>query len=279
VQSFDRVADQYDATRGLPPEASARVSAGIASVLRALAQTPRLLEVGVGTGRIAVPLERDGVRLVGIDIAPQMLAQLRAKSPTLPVARAVAERLPFRRAAFDGALFVHVLHLVSDARDALAAALECVRPGGLLLLGLTDFATSQRQTVVRWVAELTAELAGVELPPADWNRSTRAAFRAAAEAVGSPVTALSLASWKEDRTGRQLLDGLRGRLYSSSWRIPEDVMPELLRRLTPRVEEFFGGLDRSVSSEATFSLETFAVGGAEGAIRTSRGNAESEDPR
>lgn len=259
VKSFDRVADRYDATRGLPAEASARVSAGIASRLRALAPTPRLLEVGVGTGRIAVPLEREGIRVVGIDVAPQMLARLRAKSPTLPVARAVAERLPFRRAAFDGALFVHVLHLVSDARAALAAAAACVRPGGMLLLGLTDFAASPRHTVTGWIGELTAELAGVAIPTPDWNRASRAAFRAAADAAGATVAAAPLASWQETRTGRQILDGLRDRLYSSSWRIPDAVMPELIHRLTPRVDELLGGLDRPVSTEATFSLETFPV--------------------
>jgi 16S rRNA A1518/A1519 N6-dimethyltransferase RsmA/KsgA/DIM1 with predicted DNA glycosylase/AP lyase activity len=37
------------------------------------------LEFGVGTGRIALPLSRRGVRVHGIDLAPAMVAQLRAK--------------------------------------------------------------------------------------------------------------------------------------------------------------------------------------------------------
>jgi SAM-dependent methyltransferase len=37
------------------------------------------LELGIGTGRIAVPLAARGVRVEGIDLSPDMVAQLRAK--------------------------------------------------------------------------------------------------------------------------------------------------------------------------------------------------------
>src|SRR6266511_769799 len=38
------------------------------------------LELGIGTGRIALPLVARGVRVHGIDLSPDMVAQLRAKS-------------------------------------------------------------------------------------------------------------------------------------------------------------------------------------------------------
>jgi SAM-dependent methyltransferase len=37
------------------------------------------LELGIGTGRIALPLSRRGVRVHGIDLSPSMVARLRAK--------------------------------------------------------------------------------------------------------------------------------------------------------------------------------------------------------
>src|SRR6266540_4234894 len=37
------------------------------------------LELGIGTGRIALPLSRRGVRGHGIDLSPAMVARLRAK--------------------------------------------------------------------------------------------------------------------------------------------------------------------------------------------------------
>ena len=44
------------------------------------------LELAIGTGRIAVPLAARGVRVAGIDLSPDMVAQLRKKSDAIPVA-------------------------------------------------------------------------------------------------------------------------------------------------------------------------------------------------
>jgi SAM-dependent methyltransferase len=43
------------------------------------------LELAIGTGRVAVPLAERGVRVAGIDLSPDMVAQLRTKSSTIPV--------------------------------------------------------------------------------------------------------------------------------------------------------------------------------------------------
>src|SRR5262245_25954465 len=131
LKSFDRVADCYDATRAMPAAASAAVAAGIAQVLRAGASAPKLLEVGIGTGRIALPVHAAGVAVTGVDIAPGMLARLRAKRADIPALLAEATRLPFRADTFHGALFVHLLHLLPDAGAALRAAQAVVRREGV----------------------------------------------------------------------------------------------------------------------------------------------------
>ena len=43
------------------------------------------LELAVGTGRIAIPLAAHGIRVAGIDLSPDMVAQLRRKSSEIPV--------------------------------------------------------------------------------------------------------------------------------------------------------------------------------------------------
>lgn len=43
------------------------------------------LELAIGTGRIALPLAARGVRVAGIDLSPDMVAQLRRKSSDIPV--------------------------------------------------------------------------------------------------------------------------------------------------------------------------------------------------
>jgi len=44
------------------------------------------LELAIGTGRIAVPLAERGVRVAGIDFSPDMVAELRKKTDSIPVA-------------------------------------------------------------------------------------------------------------------------------------------------------------------------------------------------
>ena len=93
------------------------------------------LEIGIGTGRVALPLVAAGQRLVGVDLSFAMLAKLREKSPTEPpLVQADATLLPFRDGTFGGAVVAHVLHLVSDWRVVVAELRRVVHPGGVLLV-------------------------------------------------------------------------------------------------------------------------------------------------
>lgn len=52
---------------------------GAVSFLAQLAGRGHALELAIGTGRIALPLAAQGIRVEGIDISPAMISQLRAK--------------------------------------------------------------------------------------------------------------------------------------------------------------------------------------------------------
>lgn len=56
----------------------------------AQAARPPILYVGIGTGRLAVPLHAAGIQLVGVDSHPGMLARLRQR---LPVVRTIESRI------------------------------------------------------------------------------------------------------------------------------------------------------------------------------------------
>lgn len=96
----------------------------------------KCLEVGVGTGRIALPLTREGVRIFGVDISRQMLRRLleNAGGARVPVVQGDATRLPFRDATFASALAVHVLHLIPAWQDAVAELVRVLEPGGVLIV-------------------------------------------------------------------------------------------------------------------------------------------------
>ena len=73
----ERVAATYDdSSDGMFDPAFTDTVAGL---LAELAGGGRALELGIGTGRIALPLARRGVQVHGIDLSRAMVARLRAK--------------------------------------------------------------------------------------------------------------------------------------------------------------------------------------------------------
>jgi SAM-dependent methyltransferase len=71
-------AERYDVSSG--EEFDAAVIASTVDFLAGLAGGGRALELGIGTGRIALPLAERGVPVHGIDLSKPMVDQLRAKS-------------------------------------------------------------------------------------------------------------------------------------------------------------------------------------------------------
>ena len=77
----DAFADVYD--EWYTGISDADVSADVVAALAAAsaAAVPRVLELAVGTGRLAIPLADRGVDVVGIDASAAMLDRLRARDP------------------------------------------------------------------------------------------------------------------------------------------------------------------------------------------------------
>jgi SAM-dependent methyltransferase len=73
----ERVAERYDESLG--ELASPGVVEPTVDFLADLAGGGRALELGIGTGRIALPLSKRGISVHGIDLSEAMVARLRAK--------------------------------------------------------------------------------------------------------------------------------------------------------------------------------------------------------
>lgn len=75
----DRIADIYDEELALLPE---HFDPGdCVAFLAEIVEDGEALELGVGTGRVAIPLASTGARVTGIDASEAMLDRLRAKDP------------------------------------------------------------------------------------------------------------------------------------------------------------------------------------------------------
>lgn len=129
VRTFDTHALQYDAWF----ERHRVASESEVAALRALAPgRGRWLEVGVGTGRFAVPL------WVGYGIEPSRNMGRIARERGIEVVRGRAEHLPFSDDSFDGVLFVTTICFVDDLPLSLREAHRVLQADGTLLVGFVD---------------------------------------------------------------------------------------------------------------------------------------------
>jgi len=109
------------------------------------ARSGPILELACGTGRLTIPMAESGVDVVGVDLAPAMIARARAKQAELP--KSVGERLSFivgdmrnldLRRRFDGVVIGlnGLMHMTTDEdlHAALSTARRHLTPSGRLAL-------------------------------------------------------------------------------------------------------------------------------------------------
>jgi SAM-dependent methyltransferase len=120
-----------------------------------------VVELGVGTGRIAVPIASAGIRVIGVDSSEGMLAVCREQAERAGVAELVDLRLgDLRDPPVDERVelavspFRALLHMTDDGQRlrALRAAHDLLRPGGRFVFDV--FAPSGQdieETHGRWI--------------------------------------------------------------------------------------------------------------------------------
>ncbi len=95
-------------------------------------QTPRSIEIGVGSGRFAAPLS---VRF-GVEPSPKMAKLSRARG--IDVVLGVAEALPFENLRFDLALMVTTVCFLDDISTSFEEAYRILKPEGAFVVGFID---------------------------------------------------------------------------------------------------------------------------------------------
>jgi SAM-dependent methyltransferase len=254
--AFDRAAGYYDQSRGLPAGVDEQVADRIEA---AVGPDARLLELGVGTGRVALPLHRRGRRVVGVDLSLPMLDRYRAKAAALGlrppvVLRADATRLPFRDACVDAVLEVHVLHLVPAWRAALAEVRRVLAPGGTVLVGRgggRHGGDGPGERVRRRFEELAAA-AGARRQRVGVEDDAHKV--AALVALGGVAEELEPVTWEEQQTYEQALRLMEGRVFSFQWRLPDEVWRTAVTRLRAEVQAAHPDLDAPHTSRYRFNL-------------------------
>ncbi|TWF78001.1 methyltransferase family protein [Pseudonocardia hierapolitana] len=137
-EAWDNQANRFDEQpdHGL---SDARVRTAWAALLQDALPVPpaRVLDVGCGTGSVAVLMAALGFVVQGIDLSPRMLEQAAAKARRLGVEVALLEgdaRDPQVGGPFDVVLSRHVLWALPDVPAVLHRWASLLVPGGRLVL-------------------------------------------------------------------------------------------------------------------------------------------------
>lgn len=98
-----------------------------------LPRAGHVLDVATGTGLVAVELLRQGFRVTGLDLSPEMLAVAHRRfGDEVELIQASAEALPLASASFDHLTAAYPLRYVADAGATVAEFACVVRPGGVV---------------------------------------------------------------------------------------------------------------------------------------------------
>ncbi len=166
-----------------------------------------VVELGVGTGRIAVPIAQAGIRVIGVDSSEKMLAVCRERAASADVEELidlrkgdlldppVEERVPLVICPFRSLLHFHT---DDERRRALRAARSLLVPGARFCFDV--FAPSREdiaETHGRWLEREP----GV-LERAEWDTATRTLLLSVRGDNGE--TTMHLA-WRSPREWRRLI--------------------------------------------------------------------------
>ncbi|MDH3686445.1 MAG: metalloregulator ArsR/SmtB family transcription factor [Myxococcales bacterium] len=145
---FESVGPEWDALRKVWADDLVRARA----VSRLVPKRLRVLDLGTGTGVLALELARLGLSVVGVDESPRMLDAARAKLAAAGVTDVElrlgdASALPFADDELDAAFAHMVLQYLPAPFEALAEMARVTRPGGRVVA--VDFASHDRE----WMRE------------------------------------------------------------------------------------------------------------------------------
>ncbi len=142
---FERVAEDYEATRGIPDAFMKELILDIIQTCD-LKQETLVLELGCGAGRFLRALARRKIPVVGLDVSRGMLEkacsnQRPSKFLRSNLVSGDAAAIPLNQGMFKAILAIHLYHLMTDWREALNETIHVLYPGGTIITGYVGAVT------------------------------------------------------------------------------------------------------------------------------------------
>lgn len=246
---FDRAVDYYDQTRAMPPE---RHKAMVDALVRetGMNANSRVLEIGIGTGRIGLSVAEYLRRLFGIDLSIEMMGVLRRKladtGSQIDLAQADAGFLPFADNTFDVTYAVHVYHLVHGWKNAMLDARRVLRPGGHFVVSFHK--RDENSPNARLRKELGALTSAHGVATKRPGSQSEDEILAEVRAWDPDPRIVVVEEWDEPETPEKMLADLDRQIFSETWVIPRDVMERVMPKLREWANENLGDLTMPVAA-------------------------------
>ena len=129
TEPFDEHTSEYDAWFD---QNALAYQSELLAVKSLLPEYRRAIEIGVGSGRFALPLG------ISLGVEPSRAMAALARSRGIHVLQVVAEQLPFADGTFDLVLMVTTVCFLDDVSRSFSEAHRVLAAGGYLLVGFLD---------------------------------------------------------------------------------------------------------------------------------------------
>jgi ubiquinone/menaquinone biosynthesis C-methylase UbiE len=257
MSAFDAAAPSFDRHRAVPDNVVEAIRAAALAAIGA-APSPRLLDLGAGTGRIGWPFVAAGDDYVGVDLSLGMLRAFRGRAECNEVpsrlVRADGRHLPFRDATFDAVMLIQIFGGMRGWRGVVTEARRVLRPVGTLIVGRSLSPVDGVDAQMKGCLAHFLRAEGVEADQRNVHDDVQRWLESAARNANSVIAA----SWDAARTPRGFLARHpTGARFSA---LPEPVKEEALRRLEAWAGATFGSLDAVFSERHVFELRVFKFG-------------------
>lgn len=253
--SYDRAAGFYDDTR---PTALDGLQGVLSFLDGALPTGEVALEIGVGTGALAIPLAGRGRRVIGLDLSEPMLRRLRVK-PGADAVRLLlgdATRLPFADGSVGAAYCRWVFHLISAWPAAVAELCRVVRRGGAIAVDPGGYSGEWRVVWQRTIDELGPDARPVGL---DIGREAAKLDEAFAIGGGELVTTDVTQVVYEGSLAR-FFDEAERRVYSWTWRIGDQELERGIAAVRAWAADRYGDLEAPFDPLASHPWRVYRLG-------------------
>jgi ubiquinone/menaquinone biosynthesis C-methylase UbiE len=251
--SFDRAAEFYDRTRRTDEASIAETLDLLEGEFRG---RTRVLEIGVGTGAVALPLVARGIALTGIDLALPMMQKLVEKAgghPPVSLAQADATRMPFRDGSFEGAYGRWVLHLIPAWRTVVSELCRVVGAGGTILLEPGGHRGRWAPVMTRVLEEVGPEAGFVGYDGRSGFDLLDEVFRAQG-AAPRDVPGITMPG---SGSLREFFEEAGAKSYSWTWKVPDDELRAGLERVRTWAEQEYGDLDAQFEQDVTLAWRAY----------------------